>query len=318
MLRPFFLFLLLAVGLALHAAGEKRLLGRELVPMSCEQIEKSTLWNFDNQNTVDERSRAYVRRAGNVLYENADGTCRAYLLRGDTVVYRGYNAGRKEYMLADSAAPAYCLPEGFAAPYTARGLLDVDFRLSAQGQLHCRVYGPGSLVAGGDTLRRVYVVAELHSELRSYSDSIPSIPDSLLIYKWLQPGSPFPLAMQCERGGQKHLYIADTQALIVDDADTSEGTDTEPDIVRMLEAAAVGASDGSISVDFSAFATDACIDVYLLDINGYAYLHECVAPQPGGDVSFRFPVPQTLSGRHIVALCAHDNPALNRKIFVSL
>lgn len=318
MSRPFFLFLLLAVGLALHAAGEKRLLSRELVPMSREQIEKSTLWNFDNQNTVDERSRAYVRRAGNVLYENADGLCRAYLLCGDTVVYRGYNAGRKEYMLADSAAPAYCLPEGFTSPYTAHGLLDVDFRLSAEGRLACRVYGPGCMVAGGDTLRRVYVVAERHSELRSYSDSVPSIPDSLLVYKWLQLGSPLPLAMQCGSAGQKHLYVADTQVLIVDDADTTEGTDTEPYIVRMLEEAAVSASDSSISVDFSAFATDACIDVYLLDINGYAYLHECVAPQPGGNVSFRFPVPQTLSGRHIVALCAHDNPALNRKIFVSL
>lgn len=318
MLRPLFLFLLLLVGLALHAAGEKRLLSRELVPMSHGLIEKSTMWNFDNQNTVDERSRAYVRRAGSVLYESADGVCRAYLLHGDTVVYRGYNAGRKEYMLADSAAPAYCLPEGFTSPYASQGLLDVDFRLLAEGRVDCRVFGPGSIVAGGDTLRSVYVVAELHNELRSYSDSIPSIPDSMLVYKWLQPGSSLPLAMQCERGGQKHLYVADTHELILDNDIDIDDTDIDSDIVRMLEAASVSASYGSISVDFSGFCVQTLIDIYLLDINGYAYLHECVTPQAGGCVSFRFTVPQSLSGRHIVALCAHDNPALNRKIFVSL
>lgn len=318
MTRTLLLLLLLSAGLAIHAAGEKRMLSRELVPMSVEQIEKSTLWNFDNQNTVGERSRAYVRRAGNVLYENSDGLCRAYLQRGDTAVYRGYNSGRKEYMLADSAAPAYCLPEGFVSPYTAHGLLDVECRLSAEGRLACRVFGPGSIVAGGDTLRHVYVVAEHHDELRSYSDSIPSIPDSLLVYRWLQAGSPLPLALQCSRGGQNHLYVADTRELIVDDAGETDGTDTESCIVFMLESASVSVADGDVSVDFNGFCSGRLIDVYLLDINGYAYMHECIAPQPGGNAGFRFPVPQSLSGRYIVVLCAHDNPVLNRKISVSL
>lgn len=319
MARPLSLLICLISLSSMMVLAERRALGREVVPFSRHQIENAAIWNFDFQNTLDERSPAYVRRANNIIYENADGVCRAYLLCADTVVYRGYNRGRREYMLVDSAAPAYRLPEGYTSSYTSHGLLDHDVMLTANGLVGCSVYGPGCMIAGGDTLRHIYVVAERHIEHRVFADSMPAEPDSMSIYKWISESSPLPLAIQYRRGGQSHLYVGDISAIDYDtDDDGVVGSETDDMIARTLDRATVSVSNGTFTVDFGSGMADAAVDVYLVDLYGYAFVHETAMLHAGSDARFTYRIPGGLSGQHIVALTFHDHPQLTRKIYVNL
>lgn len=311
---PTIILLMSAIVLSAHA--QRHELGRELAPFGQGTVEEALLWDFDRQSAVDERSGAYVRLSCNVLYENAAGVCRAYFLRGDTAVYRGYNVGRRERMLADSMVNAYCLPAGFSSSYAAHGLLDFDLRQSAVGEIECKVYGPGRMVAYGDTLRGVYVVAERHLEYASCSDSLPAVPTNILIYKWLSVGSPLPLALQCESEGGRRLYVAD--ASVFGDFKNEDGIAEEEAVALMLANAEAWAEGGRFVIDFGKAAADASIIICLVDINGYAFLQECLTLRAGDEASFSFPIPQSLSGRHIVSLSSSGNPQLSRKIYVDL
>lgn len=290
----------------------------EVVPLSVDEVEKSTTWNLSGRSVVRDDGRAYVFVDEGFIYESFGGSCRAYALVGDSLFFRGYNVGRHERMNVTEGEGFVLAPQdaGQTATYVAEGRNRDNVRTAEAGSVTYTVLGPGRIVMGLDTIRNVSLNRMEFDAVKSVGDSALTTGRKFVVYNWTVPSSPYPIAVQFAGEGEPVLYLRplDGEEMLAEE--DSEVLPDDEAVMRVLDGATVSTGSGTLTLTFPEGCEAFDVDIYMLDAPGFLYAHKEVNTADGFPCVFE--TADLKHGQYIVAVNLRDNPALNRKILVVL